>query len=152
MVAFYLEGRTLTEVAEAFGVTYQCIQRHFKREGITPRATPVRTKETLSIARTTRTSAKDRFMAYIRKEGECWIWTGKLHPVNGRGRLHFRGKSMYANHAGWVLIKRRTPKGLLVNNCERASCVNPDHWFEGTYSDAAILREQRIRSGTRSSA
>ena len=63
------------------------------------------------------------------EENGCWSWLGNL--IASYGRFRVKGKTMYAHHAAFVLMKGRPPRGPLRSECGIKGCVNPDHWREG---------------------
>lgn len=74
------------------------------------------------------------FWLHVEKDGPkgCWLWTGRRS--NGYGRCSFRGRSMMAHRASWIMARGPIPAGLLVlHDCDVPNCVNPDHLFLGTY-------------------
>jgi len=73
---------------------------------------------------------RERLMAKVRVEGECWIWTGARNPagygVIGVGR---RGEgTKLAHRLSYELHKGEIPEGLHLDHlCVRPACIRPEH-------------------------
>ena len=89
-----------------------------------------------------RRSLEDRFHdKYIRLPiAGCWLWTAATkdsgHGVMGRGsrkdRLIAAHRVSYLIHKGQI-----DPRLNVLHRCGVASCVNPDHLYQGTQVDNA---------------
>lgn len=65
----------------------------------------------------------------------CWLWTGSL-AYNGYGRIWLDGRAQYAHRVSYELFRESVPNDICVlHTCDVPSCVNPDHFFLGTYKD-----------------
>jgi len=74
----------------------------------------------------------------IKKENECWEWTGVLHS-SGYGMSHFRGKSIKSHRASWIVYKGEIPEGMhVLHQCDRPSCISPSHLYLGTHQDNMV--------------
>lgn len=75
----------------------------------------------------TLTSAVDRFMAKVRFEGDCWMWTAQITD-HGYGRFRLDGRKRLAHCAAYELFVGPIPAGLEIDHtCRKRSCVNPKH-------------------------
>lgn len=76
------------------------------------------------------TPVRTRFMAFVRLEGECWLWDGALDQKHGYGHFFCGGKRRYdkAYRIAYELFVGPIPKGCHVHHtCEVKRCVNPEH-------------------------
>lgn len=64
---------------------------------------------------------EERFWAKVRRDGECWAWTGAAQQAWYRRRLRS------SRHVAYLLILGREVGGVVRMSCERADCVNPGH-------------------------
>ena len=88
---------------------------------------------------------KERFLAKVKKDGDCWIWTGAIKSYTparpkmrkyGYGAFRINGKIDRAHRASWIIYHGSIPDGMCVcHKCDVPICVNPEHLFVGTASD-----------------
>jgi hypothetical protein len=89
------------------------------------------------IIRIPNLSLEQRFLQYVHKSEDCWIWTGHKNP-QGYGRINVGGKLMMATHISWEIFNGKIPERLYVlHHCDNPPCVRPDHLFLGTKKDNA---------------
>lgn len=76
---------------------------------------------------------RERFNSKISKqENGCWLWTGYGND-EGYGRTNFKGRSIVAHRAAFLLSGQEIPSGMLVRHkCDVRRCCNPDHLELGT--------------------
>jgi hypothetical protein len=79
------------------------------------------------------------------KNNECWGWIGSL--LSGRGQLYYKGKSIQAHRASWLIYKGEIPEDKWVlHKCDNGICSNPEHLFLGTPADNVIDMIKKDRS------
>lgn len=62
------------------------------------------------------------FLRYVQRDGECWIWTGRLEQNYGNYGGRVAHRESYKRLVGEI------PEGLELDHlCRRPSCVNPLH-------------------------
>jgi hypothetical protein len=63
---------------------------------------------------------------------DCWEWRASC-GTPGYGNWCF-GKMQAAHRAAYKLFKGK-PQGLVLHRCGNRKCCNPDHLYDGTYTD-----------------
>ena len=85
------------------------------------------------------TSLRERLMRHMEPEPNsgCWLWTGST--VRGYGRIEREGgvrRKVLAHRAMWTETYGEIPPDRdVLNTCDMAGCVNPQHLWLGTHSD-----------------
>jgi hypothetical protein len=86
---------------------------------------------------------EDRFWRFVDASGDCWEWTGALHP-SGYG--YFTGKkakNWRAHRFAWAHLVGPIPTGMTIDHvCRNKRCVNPDHF------ELVTAEENNRRSGS----
>jgi hypothetical protein len=67
-----------------------------------------------------------RFEKFVRREGDCWIWTGAISSY-GRALFWYEGDMVHAHRVAWYLKTGDLPN-ILWRTCPHPACVNPDHY------------------------
>lgn len=72
-------------------------------------------------------SPVESFWQKVKKEEECWVWTGSLGG-SGYGQQRIEGKLVYAHRFSYEIHVGPIPEGMQVDHvCWTPTCVRPDH-------------------------
>ena len=85
----------------------------------------------------------ERFMKFVNKTDDCWLWTGG--KKDGYGRFMWNGFVWNAHRLSYIHSYGNIPDGLIVRHKCKNKCVNPSHLELGTKKQNA---EDRKRDGT----
>lgn len=123
VVALIEAGHTGSEVARLLGVSRQRIHQIWKGQtgGTLPKKPrPARDRENIAIR---------KFLAGCRVTGDgCWVRVRSVSPVTGYGTVSWRGQSMGAHRASYLMFVGPIPDGLWIDHlCRVRACVNPKH-------------------------
>jgi predicted XRE-type DNA-binding protein len=142
IVAAYLTGLTIADIARDKKCSCSCIFRILKENNIC-----VRKVKAINFGKT----EVDRFLYYVKKNNGCWEWMGFKMP-NGYGKfgLSKTGKKILAHRYSYKIHKGEIPDDLVVmHSCDNPGCVNPDHLSLGTIQDNTddMIKKGRNRKG-----
>lgn len=83
----------------------------------------------------------------------CWLWKFSVCS-KGYGTIHRCGRSYSAHRMALHLFRGfdLNSKLFVLHHCDRPSCINPDHLYEGTNQDNMndMVKRKRSTFGTRS--
>ena len=92
-------------------------------------------------------SVEDRFLKYVTKTPDCWIWTGaRAGKKNGPWYGHFRlnGSHKGAHRFSYEHYVGEIPEGLQIDHlCFNTLCVNPKHLEAVTAKENCIRRSNK---------
>lgn len=78
-------------------------------------------------------SLYERYSTKIEKTDSCWLWTGKIDPIQKVGCLSKHGEpgeSIVVHRYAWELANGDIPEGMYVQQtCGKRHCVNPEHLY-----------------------
>lgn len=81
----------------------------------------------------------------------CIDWTGSL-ATRGYGKFYLEGKEIMAHRAAWILFNGDIPEGKhILHDCDRPSCVNPNHLRLGDHLENMrdMTKRNRVNRTTR---
>lgn len=74
-----------------------------------------------------KTMREQRFWVKVVLDGECWAWTGFIHP-GGYGRFKVGDRCVQAHRWAYEFMVGDIPEGLVTDHlCRNRACVNPYH-------------------------
>ena len=89
-------------------------------------------------------------------ETGCWIWLAskaQSGKVKAYGHFNYKGKSVRAHRAAWLIYKGEIPEGMqILHTCDIGICVNPDHLRLGTHAENMREMVERGRHNNGSAA
>ena len=146
MISFYLEGRTLQETGDKFGLSRERIRQILNENGVKPRKSPI----TISKRKTFKPTASERFWnsVDIKSEDECWEWqrTHNYPTTAPSISLRLRGfdHNVPTYRAAYYFTHGKPPKGLwLFAVCRNRFCCNPKHIVPKTPKEVCALRKPK---------
>ena len=91
-----------------------------------------------------------RFMHYVDKQEDCWIWIGHKNN-NGYGIFGFKYKnSSIASRVSYELFKGPIEESKFIcHTCDNPSCVNPDHLWAGTHVENMMDMTEKGRQSSK---
>lgn len=126
------EGLTQAEIGELCNVCSETIRHWLSRHSIGDRENKLSETE------------KEEFWEHV-KEGPkqaCWLWTGSK-STSGHGQFYASGRMWPAHRIAFTLDAGEQPENCVLHVCDNPQCVNPEHLYDGTYSEN--LRDAYIR-------
>jgi len=71
-------------------------------------------------------SHEERFLAFVNKTEECWLWTGS--DMNGYGSFSVNGRTRRAHRIAYELwVEPLAEHSVVHHTCSVRACVNPAH-------------------------
>jgi hypothetical protein len=174
MAAMRLEGKTLQEVGNVFGLTRERVRQITKgmkpfiaRPNVQGKKDEVKRLHDSGMTvkqimdktgycyRSIRNylgltgwelSEEQRFWNMVEVvPGACWKWKGAKLPF-GYGRFRWNGEQECAHRASWMIHNGPIPDGLVVmHKCDNPECSNPEHLQLGTQADNIHDRDAKGR-------
>lgn len=151
MAEMLLEGKTLQEIGDIFGVTRERVRQILSKVGIDPSEVREcfnseireKKKEALEEKRRKRKTVSERFMDKVQKTTEGhWLWIGATNKVTGYGHFGTGGKGNYSSAHRFsysFFNKREIPEGLEIDHiCRIKACVNPEHLEAVTHRENVL--------------
>ena len=99
----------------------------------------------------------NRFLKYVNRTTNCWLWTGSTDGKLGYGKFWVEGRMVYAHRVAYYLFKDKTlplkgnRKDVIDHKCRQPSCVNPEHLERVTQSENVIRGKSVSLNTTKSS-
>lgn len=83
----------------------------------------------------------ERFMSFVRENGECWEWTGFKN--RGYGMFCVKNKQLRAHRISYTIFVGEIPKTMVIDHlCKNKDCVNPKH-LEAVTNEENVRRAQK---------
>lgn len=88
-----------------------------------------------------------RFLYYVEKTDDCWLWKGGVAKCGGHGIFRLHNQTRKAHR---IMLEHSLQRALGVGKqanhlCRTKTCVRPDHLYEGTQ---AQNNADKVRDGT----
>jgi hypothetical protein len=78
---------------------------------------------------------EDRFLKFVNKTEECWLWTGHC-GTGGYGQFKLGGKPQAAHRVAFRLWVGEIPAAAVIHHrCATKACVRPDHLQAVSHQD-----------------
>lgn len=147
MIPMYAAGQTIYEIGEVFEFHATSVARALRGAGVSMKIGGRRKEDNLP-----------RFMALLRKTPTCWLWVGKVNPINGYGSFMYHPKKdepareWGAHRCSYLLFVGAIPDNKIVRHtCDNKWCVNPEHLELGSYLDNMrdAVERDRIATGVK---
>lgn len=68
------------------------------------------------------------------RDGNCFLWNGAKN-LKGYGCIRYGKKTLFTHRAAWLVHYGSLPEKLCLHTCDRPSCYEISHLWEGTAND-----------------
>jgi len=87
-----------------------------------------------------------RFMKFVNKTDNCWLWSGAKKGSKNYGSFSIQGKDYRAHRVSYEHFYGQFNKDLnVLHHCDNPACIRPEHLFLGTHQENMIDKVNKNR-------